>query len=147
MRVAESELRATLNLAGPIVLAELGWIAMGNVDVMMVGRVGGPAIAAVSLGTAIFYTVAICASSVLLGLDTTVSQAHGANNPARARHALVQGLWVSLFLLPSVMGIVVGVDLFLNRLGVDTLVLAGARPYLRTLNWSAPALLLYFCLR
>lgn len=145
--MAESELRATLALAGPIVLAELGWIAMGNVDVMMVGRLGGTAIAAVSLGTAIFYTVAICASSVLLGLDTLVSQAHGAKDPARARRALVQGLWVSLLLLPSVMGIVAGIDVFLDRFGVDPLVLEGARPYLRTLNASAPSLLLYFCLR
>ena len=43
--MAESELIGTLRLAGPIVLAELGWMAMGNVDIMMVGRVGGDAIA------------------------------------------------------------------------------------------------------
>lgn len=145
--MAESELRGTLRLAGPIVLAELGWIAMGNVDVMAVGRVGGDAIAAVSLGTTVFYTVAICASSVLLGMDTLVSQAFGAKDLDRARHSLVQALWVSLILIPAVMGIVTGFEPLLPKFGVDSLVLLGTRPYLRTLNWSAPPLVLYFCLR
>jgi MATE family multidrug resistance protein len=145
--VAESELLGTLRLAGPIVLAELGWIAMGNVDVMMVGRLGGEAIAAVSLGTTVFYTVAICASGMLLGMDTLVSHAFGAKDLDRGRRSLVQGIWISLFLIPVVMGIVGGSDALLAKLGVDPSVLRGARPYLRTLNWSAPPLLLYFCLR
>src|ERR1700752_3486575 len=37
---AKSELRAMSRLAAPIVLAELGWMAMGVVDTMVVGRVG-----------------------------------------------------------------------------------------------------------
>ena len=55
--MAKSELIGTLRMAVPIVLAELGWMAMGNVDIMMVGRVGTGAIAAVSLGTTLFYGV------------------------------------------------------------------------------------------
>ena len=145
--MAESELAGTLRLAGPIVLAELGWMAMGNVDVMMVGRVGGQAIAAVSLGTTIFYTVAICASSVLLGMDTLVSHAFGAKDRERARRSLVQGLWISLLLVPSVMWIVEVSQLFLEKFGVNPLVLRGGLLYLRVLNWSTPPLLLYFCLR
>ncbi len=147
MPVAESELRGTLRLAGPIVLAELGWIAMGNVDVMMVGRLGGEAIAAVSLGGAVFYTVAICASNVLLGMDTLVSHAVGAQDGNRARRSLIQSLWIVLALIPLVMGIVAGCDALLAQFGVDPAVLRGARPYLRTLNWSTPPLILYFCLR
>lgn len=143
----ESELRATLRLAGPIVLAELGWIAMGNVDVMMVGRLGGEAIAAVSLGGAIFYTVAICASNVLLGMDALVSHAFGARDTGRARQSLIESLWVALALIPLVMGIVAGCDALLPHFGVSPEVVRGARPYLRTLTWSAPPLLLYFCLR
>jgi multidrug resistance protein, MATE family len=146
-RYFESELAGTLRLAGPIVLAELGWIAMGNVDVMMVGRLGGGAIAAVSLGTALFYTVAVCAGNVLLGMDTLVSHAYGAKNPDRARRSLVQGLWMALILIPVVMAIVGSLDVLLAKFGADPSAVRGARPYLRTLNWSAPPLLIYFCLR
>lgn len=147
IRSGESELRETLRLAGPIVLAELAWIAMGNVDVMMVGRLGGEAIAAVSLGTAIFYTVAICASNVLLGMDTLVSHAFGARDREGARRTLLHGLWIALLLIPVVMGIVASCGALLASLGVDPSVLPGARLYLRTLNWSAAPLICYFCLR
>ena len=72
------ELLQTLRLAVPLVLAELGWMAMGVVDTMFVGRVGAEAIGAVGLGTMVFYGIAICAAGVLLGLDTLVAQAFGA---------------------------------------------------------------------
>lgn len=145
--MAESELKGTLRLAGPIVMAELGWMAMGNVDIMVVGRVGGDAIAAVSIGTILFYGVSVCAGGILLGLDTLVSHAFGAKDMDRGRRSLVQAIWVSLLLIPIVMGIVWSFDPFLAKLGIDPLVLRGARPYLHTLNWSTPPLLLYFCFR
>ena len=44
-------------LAIPIVVAEMGWMAMGIVDTMFVGRVSAEAIGAVGLGTSIFYGV------------------------------------------------------------------------------------------
>jgi hypothetical protein len=62
-------------LAVPVVLSELGWMAMGIVDTIMVGRLGPAAIGAVALGNAVYYTPAICGIGLLLGLDTLVSQA------------------------------------------------------------------------
>jgi multidrug resistance protein, MATE family len=35
-----TELRALLSLAIPVILSELGWVAMGIVDTIMVGRLG-----------------------------------------------------------------------------------------------------------
>jgi MATE family multidrug resistance protein len=145
--VAESELIGTLRLAGPIVLSELGWMTMGNVDMMMVGRVGADAIAAGSLGTTLFYGVSVCAGGIIWGMDTLVAQAFGADDVDDGRHSLIQGIWVSLFLIPLVMAIVWSLDPFLAKCGVDPAVLRGARPFLRTLNWSTPALILYFCFR
>jgi Na+-driven multidrug efflux pump len=68
------ELRPMATLAAPLVLAEVGWMAMGVVDTMMVGRVGAEAVAAVSLGTMVFYAVGMFASGLLLGLDTLVAR-------------------------------------------------------------------------
>jgi MATE family multidrug resistance protein len=134
-------------LAAPIVLAELGWMAMGIVDTMMVGRVGADAIAAVGLGAMLFYGIGICASGVLLGLDTLVSQASGAGSPEECRRWLVNGVWVAALLMPLVMGGVRGLDLALPAFGIAPEVLRSTRPYLHALNWSAPALLLYFAFR
>ncbi len=136
-------------LAIPIVAAEMGWMAMGIVDTMFVGRVSAQAIGAVGLGTAIFYGVGVSASGLLLGLDTLVSRSFGANDRKDCRHSLISALWLTLLLnLTVVMACVLAfLPLLLERLGIDQGVLREARPYLRTLTWSAPPLLLYFGLR
>jgi MATE family multidrug resistance protein len=59
----------------------MGWMGMGIVDTMMVGRVSAQAIGAVSLGSVLFYAVAMFGSGLMLGLDTLVSQAYGARRP------------------------------------------------------------------
>ena len=102
----ESELRAMFALAAPLVLTELGWMAMGIVDTMFVGRVSADAIGAVSLGTSIFYAIAIFASGLLLGLDTLVSQSFGAGDLEDCHRSLVSGIWLALFLIPGVMAAV-----------------------------------------
>ena len=98
--VAESELIGTLRLAGPIVLAEVGWMTMGNVDMMMVGRVGADAIAAGSLGTTLFYGVSVCAGGIIWGMDTLVAQAFGADDVDDGRHSLIHVLPFRSFLFP-----------------------------------------------
>jgi Na+-driven multidrug efflux pump len=74
------EIRPMLGLAAPLVVAELGWMAMSVVDTMMVGRLPNSAVAigATSLGGIVYYTCTVYGGSVLLGLDTMVSQAFGA---------------------------------------------------------------------
>ena len=147
MTKRESELRAMFRLAAPLVLTELGWMAMGIVDTMFVGRVSAAAIGAVSLGTNIFYAIAIFASGLLLGLDTLVSQAFGAGDLDDCRRSLVGGVWLALALIPCVMGAVWLFIPVFAMLGVNRDVLRDTTPYIRALNWSAPPLLLFFCLR
>lgn len=134
-------------LAIPIVAAEMGWMAMGIVDTMFVGRVSAQAIGAVGLGTSIFYGVVISASGLLLGLDTLVARSFGAADRKDCRHSLISALWLSLFLIPLVMACVLAFLPFLERLGIDPAVLRETRPYLTTLTWSAPPLIVYFGVR
>ncbi len=142
-----AEVSPMIRLALPLVFAEIGWMAMGVVDTMFVGRVSTDAIAAVSLGTVTFYFIAIFASGLLLGLDTLVAQAHGGGDHDDVRHSLINGVWLSLILIPLVMIAVWVVSPLLALLGTDPEVLRQTRPYLKALNWSAPPLLLYFGMR
>jgi len=141
------ELIQMIRLAGPLVLAELGWMAMGVVDTMFVGRVGAEAIGAVGLGTMVFYGIAVCASGLLFGLDTFVARAFGAGDREECRRWLVAGLWVAILLIPAVMGGVWTLEQILPRLGVDAAVHSATKPYLGALIWSAPPLMMYFALR
>jgi len=147
MTPRKTELRAMFALAAPLMLTELGWMAMGIVDTMFVGRVSAEAIGAVSLGTSVFYAIAIFASGLLLGLDTLVSQSFGAGEAEDCHHSLISGIWLALFLIPGVM---VAVWLFvpaLGTFGINASVLQATTPYIRALNWSTAPLLLFFCLR
>ncbi|PYT19351.1 MAG: MATE family efflux transporter [Acidobacteria bacterium] len=136
-----------VRLAAPLVLSEIGWMAMGVVDTMAVGRVSAEAIGAVSLGAMIFYAVGVFASGLLLGLDTLVAQSFGAGDLDDCRHSLINGIWLAVFLIPLVMAAVWATIPLLAVLGINPAVLRETRPYIKALNWSAPSLLLFFALR
>ena len=141
------ELLQMIRLAGPLVLAELGWMAMGVVDTMFVGRVSAEAIGAVGLGTMVFYGIAVCAGGLLLGLDTLVARAFGSGDREDAHRSLVSGMWMAVLMIPVVMGAVWALEGILPDFGVNRTVLLATRPYLHALIWSAPPLLIYFALR
>src|SRR5690348_4777253 len=61
------EFGALIRLALPVVLAELGWMAMGIVDTLMVGPLGPAAIAAVGIGSGVFTAIAIFGMGLMLG--------------------------------------------------------------------------------
>ena len=136
-----------VRLAGPLVLAELGWMAMGVVDTMFVGRVGTDAIGAVGLGTIVFYGFAVCSGGLLFGLDTLVARAFGAEDQEDCHRSLVSGMWLAVLMIPLVMGAVWALEQIMPSFGVDRTVLGATRPYLHALIWSAPPLLIYFALR
>lgn len=143
------EARPMLRLATPIVLAELGWMSMSIVDTMMVGRQADSAVAigAVSLGSVLYYVVAIFGTGLMLGLDTLVSHSYGAGDLEDAHRSLVNGVYLSLGLAPILMAVVWSWEPLLHWLRIQPAVLAQSIPYLRALNCSTFPLLLYFVFR
>jgi MATE family multidrug resistance protein len=125
----------------------LGWMGMGIVDTMMVGRVSAQAIGAVSLGSVLFYAVAMFGSGLMLGLDTLVSRSYGARRLMDCHHSLVSAVYLSLPLAPLLMLLVWCWVPLLERFGINPSVLRQAVPYLMAIMWSTFPLLLYFALR
>ena len=82
-------------LAVPVVLSELGWMAQGVVDTIMVGRLGPAAIGAVALGNAVCYTPSLFGMGLLLGLDTLVAQAYGRKDHDECHRWLAQGVYLA----------------------------------------------------
>lgn len=138
-----------LHLALPLVLTELGWMVMGLVDTMMVGRLpySAAAIGAVSLGTTLFYTVGIFGSSIMLGLDTLVSQAYGAGKLEECHRWFFNALYLALVLAPALMLLIFASLPWLNHAGIDPQVLRYTTPFIKALTWSTLPLVLYFVLR
>jgi MATE family multidrug resistance protein len=142
-----AELRPMLRLAVPVATSELGWMAMGLVDTMMVGRVSAEAIGAVSVGGNLFFTVAIVGIGMLLGLDFLVARAFGAGRLDDARRALVQGLYLAVGLGLLLSAVLLVVAARLESLGLQPGVIPDTRAYLGAILWSLLPLLLYTALR
>jgi len=137
------------HMAAPMALTELGWLTMGFVDTVMVGRLpdSATAIGAVSLGSTLFITIGFFGSGIMLGLDTLVSQAYGADNVKECHHIMWNALYLTLALAPLMMGLALATLPFFPHFGLAPALVAQTVPFLRALLWSALPLALYFMLR
>jgi MATE family multidrug resistance protein len=149
VQTLRTEVRPTLRLALPLVLAELGWMSMTIVDTMMVGRLPNSAVAmgAVSLGSGIFMVLALFGEGLLLGLDTLVAQAFGAGKREDCHRSLVNGVYLSIALTPFLAAPVWLMERFLTAVRVDANVLSETIPYTKALAAGLFPLLLYFAVR
>jgi multidrug resistance protein, MATE family len=143
------DFRLTLRLALPLILAEVGWMSMGIVDTIMVGRLPNSAVAigATGLGQSLYHSVAIFGGGLLLGMDTFVAQAFGREDLDDARHSLMNGLFLAFLLAPLLMLAISLWPALMQRFGVSPELVEPMRPYLRALNWGTLPLLAYFALR
>lgn len=144
-----AEVRPTLQLAIPLVLAELGWMSMAIVDTMMVGRLPNSAVAmgAVSLGSAIFMVLALFGEGLLLGLDTLVAQSFGAGKREDCHRSLVNGVYLSIALTPILSAPIWFMPHLLRAMHVDAALMRETIPYTNALTYGLLPLLLYFAVR
>jgi len=136
-----------LELATPVVLSELGWMAMGIVDTMVVGHLSTAAMGAVSIGGILFNTVAWTGAGLLLGLDTLISQSFGAGDVPDCHRSLLNGLYLSVPVSLALIAVMWLGTPYLRGFGIDPVVLRDAIPFLRAIMWSTFPLLLYFAFR
>jgi len=143
------ELRPTVQLALPLVLAELGWMSMGIVDTVMVGHLpdSARAIGSVSISSNIFNVVAFFGGGILIGLDTLVAQAFGAGKREDCHRSLVNSIYLSLAMTPLLMLPVWFFGPLLQALHVDPQVAVLAIPYMKALAFGLLPLLIYFAVR
>jgi len=137
------ELAALVTLAIPVVLSELGWMAQGVVDTIMVGRLGPAAIGAVALGNAVFYTPSLFGIGLLLSLDTVVSQAFGRKDYDDCHRWLAQGIYLALAITPPLVLLILAASFGLIHFGIAPEVAVPGAAYMRMLAWSLPPLLVY----
>src|SRR3954464_15836363 len=85
-----------VSLAIPVVTAELGWMAMGIVDTIMVGWIGPTAIGSVGIGHALFDAIGLFGIGLLAGLDTRISQSFGARDEEECDRWLRSGMVLAI---------------------------------------------------
>ncbi|HTP69218.1 MAG TPA: MATE family efflux transporter [Dongiaceae bacterium] len=149
LSIFQRELRPTLRLALPLILAEIGWMSMVIVDTMMVGRLpnSAEAIGAVSIASSLFIVFAFFGEGILIGLDTLVSQAFGAGRREDCHRSLINGIYLSFAIAPFLAIPIWVLPPYFESFGVTRPVALLAAPYMRTLSAGLLPLLLYFAVR
>ena len=136
-----------LKIAIPVVMAELGWMAMGVVDMAMVGPLGPEAISAAGVGTAMHMGFTVFGMGLLLGLDTLVSQAFGRHDIRDCHRWLFDGLTLGAMMAIPVMAVCGLVWWAIPSLGFYPAVKPLLSSYFGIVVLSTPFLLLYAACR
>jgi len=132
----------TMRLASPLAIAQLVQMAMGITDTVLLGTLGGNALAAGGLGASLFITVSVVLQGMLTAISVLVSQARGAGQDAQ-----VPGLyWTSLLMV-----LLLVVPAFALFSAAEPLLLAVGEPpalahdvgvFVDVLRWATPGALL-----
>jgi MATE family multidrug resistance protein len=95
-RPGRADLKQLIGLALPVAAVQVGMMAMGVVDTIMVGRVSATDLAAVAMGHLYFFGVAVFGMGVLYALDPVISQAVGADDDVGIARGLQRGLVLAI---------------------------------------------------
>jgi MATE family multidrug resistance protein len=142
-----AELKATLTLAAPIVLNQVGHMSMGLVDTMVAGGINTTALAGLGLAVNCFWTfTAVCQGS-LLALDTYFAQAVGARDEQALARYLEQSFWAcGLVALISGGLVALAASLYL-WLAPPSAMRQAFGLYLGNIFWCLPSLFIFFILQ
>ncbi|MFI5371149.1 MAG: MATE family efflux transporter [Candidatus Eisenbacteria bacterium] len=128
-------------LAVPVVMVQLGLMAMGVIDTMVVGRVSAIALAGVAIGALYNFAIGTFGMGILGAVDPLVSQAVGANDEPAIARAVQRGLVIA-----GVLGVIAALlslpaERVLRWLGQPPALVAVAGPYVHV-QW--PSMVAFF---
>ncbi len=143
------EALANLRLALPIVLAQFSFMGMGTVDTLMAGRLGADALAAVAVGSNVWFLAFIVFSGILMACSPIVAQRVGAGrDPAETgRFVRGAGLMAIGFGLIWMLAIRLATGPILSLLALDAPAAGYAADYLYAVSWGAVPFSLCFLAR
>jgi len=90
------EAKATLLLALPLIVGQLGQMLMGVADTVMIGRVGVVPLAASTFANTLLMVPFLFGVGLLTSISIRVSQGRGGKRHDEVKHALRHGTWLAL---------------------------------------------------
>lgn len=142
-----AELKKLTYLSLPLILAQLAQSSMGFVDTVMSGRVSAQDLAAVAVGSSIWFPMMLLLLGILSALTPTISQAYGANDRRAISHVAPQGIYLGIILGSIIMLLLHQAHYLLPWLQVSPEITPLIIGYLEGVSWGFPALGACFALR
>lgn len=141
------ELRATLGLAWPLVVAQLAQMALFTTDVVMMGWLGPQFLAAGMLATAFLHPFLLFGVGVLSVVAPMVAQARGARQIKSVRRSARQGFWVAIAISLLLLPLLWQAEVILLLIGQEAGNSQLAGGYIHFAVWSLLPALLFTVLR
>ena len=136
-----TESKQFLQLAIPLVSAQVVQSLTGFFDTVMMGRLSAETLAAGALASLIFITVLNVAVGIVSGVSPVIAQAYGAGNKTKIEKYTRQGFWLVLLLSIPTMLAIAKFDSIMLQLGQTETTVTLANTYLDIILWALfPAL-------
>ena len=129
------ELRETLALASPLIVAQLAQMALFTTDAIMMGWLGPKYLGAGMLTVSFVHPFFLFGVGVLSAVAPMVAQAKGAGDTASVRRSVRQGFWVAVVVTGLLTPIIWHVRPIFELLGQSEEVSLLAQSYARSAVW------------
>ena len=136
-----------LRLTAPLVLAQVSQTAMGFVDTVMAGRYSAVDLAAVAVGSSIFFPVYLFLIGLLSAVTPLVAQANGRSDHDGIRQAIRRGMGIGLLVGLALMPVLWSMRPCMVWMGVSAEVIPITMRFLFAISWGLPLGGLFFALR
>ncbi len=143
MKQYTKEFLTNTKLALPVIIGQVGQVAVGIVDNLMVGKLGAPSLAAVSLGNGIFFLVMSIVLGFSMSIVPLIAKSQGENNAENGSKVATYGLLLCGVISVLLFGLIKFIQLFIHDFNQPTEVVAIATPYLSVIAVSMIPLALY----
>ncbi|MEY3645155.1 MAG: hypothetical protein RLZZ207_1853 [Bacteroidota bacterium] len=138
-----NQVKATFILAYPVMLSQLGQVAVGVADSMMVGRLGALELAASSLANSIFFVILMFGIGISMGLTPLVSKSFGKGKTHQISRLFSNSLLINFSTSLVLFGIVLIFSQNLSILGQPEDVKDLALPFLLIITASLVPLMVF----
>ncbi len=136
--------RRNLNMAGPVILSQIGQITVSLADTMMVGHAGTADLAAASFSNSIFHVGMLFGFGICMGITPLAGRMYSQQRIGEAGSYLKNGIIVNSMAALALTAVMTAVAFFLDQMGQPPEVARKSFPYFLILVASLPPLLLFY---
>lgn len=141
------EIATTFTLAWPLVIAQVGQIALMTTDAIMMGWLGALYFAAGTLTVTVLNLFTIFGIGIVSAVPSLIAQAKGADDTISVRRSVRQGLWVTFLVSMLMAPVILNFDKIFLFLGQKPEIAWLAESYARTAVWMLAPFLGFIVLR
>jgi MATE family multidrug resistance protein len=144
-----AEVRSTLALAWPLILANLTQQLIQATDILLMGRLGATQLAAATLALNLTFTFNLLLLGLLIASSPMMATAlgHRFNAVRDVRRTFRAGLWLLIFTLPPYWLLLWHVGALMRAFGISEVLASQGQTFLRAYMWCAAPWLLFQLLR